>query len=145
MWFWFGFAVLALIGEVMTGTFYLLLFALGLAAAGITALAGGILAWQIVTVSVVTAAGLLVLRRTGVLKKSEINAARNADVNLDIGQIVDVASWSANGTARIWYRGAYWQAVPSAGAAGVDRQPGPHRIVEIQGSTLLLEPVVPPH
>src|SRR5690606_24540432 len=51
MWFWFGFAVLALIGEVLTGTFYLLLFALGLAAAGITALSGGSLAWQIVTVS----------------------------------------------------------------------------------------------
>src|SRR3546814_1819621 len=145
MWFWFGFAVLALIGEVMTGTFYLLLFALGLAAAGITALAGGVLAWQIVTVSVVTAAGLLVLRRTGVLKKSEINAARNADVNLDIGQIVDVASWSGNGVARVWYRGAHWQAVPAGGAAGVSPRPGSHRIVEIQGSTLFLEPVVPPH
>src|SRR3546814_11817730 len=101
MWFWFGFAVLALIGEVMTGTFYLLLFALGLAAAGITALAGGVLAWQIVTVSVVTAAGLLVLRRTGVLKKSEINAARNADVNLDIGQIVDVEIGRASCRERV--------------------------------------------
>ena len=33
MWTWFGLAVLALIGELVTGTFYLLLIAVGLAAA----------------------------------------------------------------------------------------------------------------
>lgn len=142
MWFWFGFAVLALIGEVMTGTFYLLLFAVGLAGAGIAALLGGGLAWQIVTVAVVTLLGLFVLRRSGVLKKREVNSARNADVNLDIGQTVEVEAWSANDTARVWYRGAYWQAMP---APGVARHPGAYRIVEIQGSTLYLEPVIPTH
>jgi membrane protein implicated in regulation of membrane protease activity len=142
MWFWFGFAVLALIGEVMTGTFYLLLFALGLAAAGVTALLAGNLAWQIVTVSVVMAVGLFVLRKTGVLKKSEINAARNVNVNLDIGQTVEVESWTPGNTARVWYRGAYWQAGLAPGAV---RQAGSYRIIEIQGSTLLLEPVVPTH
>lgn len=142
MWFWFGFAVLALIGEVMTGTFYLLLFAVGLAAAGIVALLGGGLAWQIATVAVITLLGLLVLRRTGVLKKREIDATRNADVNLDIGQTVEVEAWSTNDTARVWHRGAYWRAMPAAGAA---RHPGAYRIVEIQGSTLYLEPVVPTH
>lgn len=142
MWFWFGFAVLALIGEVMTGTFYLLLFALGLAAAGLASLMGAALAWQIVTVALITAAGLAGLRKTGVLKKHEINAARNQNVNLDIGQIVDVQSWDDNNTARVWYRGAYWQVGLMPGA---NKQAGQHCIVEIQGSTLIVEPSIPTH
>jgi len=142
MWFWFGFAVLALIGEVLTGMFYLLLFALGLAAAGITALSGGSLAWQIVTVSAVTLAGLAVLRKTGVLKKREINAARNVNVNLDIGQRVEVQAWDGDNTARVWHRGAFWEARLAAAA---EKRVGPHRIVEIQGSILYLEPEPPAH
>lgn len=142
MWFWFGFAALALIGEVMTGTFYLLLFALGLAAGGLATLLGADLAWQIVVVALVTAVGLLVLRKTGVLKKAEINASRNQDVNLDIGQTVDVQSWADDNTARVWYRGAYWQVRLQAGAG---KQSGPHCIVEIQGSTLIVEPSIPTH
>lgn len=142
MWFWFGFAMLALIGEIMTGTFYLLLFAFGLAAAGVAALLGAGLAGQIVAVAVVTLAGLAILRRTGVLKKREINAARNHNVNLDIGQSVDVQSWSEDNTARVWYRGAYWQVRLQPGSA---RQAGPHRIVEMQGATLLVQPEHPTH
>lgn len=137
MWFWFGFAVLALIGEVMTGTFYLLLFAVGLAAAGVAALLGAGLAGQIVTVAVVTLAGLVILRKAGVLKKREVDAASNQNVNLDIGQSVDVQSWSDDDTSRVWYRGAYWQVRLQAGAA---RQTGQHRIVAVQGATLLVRP-----
>lgn len=90
MWIWFGLAAVALIGEVGSGTFYLLLVALGLAAGGIAAWLGADLAWQLVACGLVALLGLLALRRTGVLKKREVNAARNADVNLDIGQSVMV-------------------------------------------------------
>ena len=82
-------------------------------------------------------AGLLVLRRTGVLKKREIDAGRNADVNMDIGQTVEVESWSETGLARVWYRGAHWQAEL---AAGQPRQPGPHVIAELRGTRLVLVP-----
>ncbi|MBV6303591.1 NfeD family protein [Candidimonas humi] len=142
MWFWFGFAILALIGEAMTGTFYLLLFAFGLAAGGVAALLGAELAMQIVAVAVVTLVGLYILRKTGVLKKREVDASRNKNVNLDIGQLVDVQSWSDDNTTRVWYRGAYWQARLQAGAA---RQAGPHRIVALQGATLLVSPENPTH
>ena len=37
MWIWLGLAALALIGELATGTFYLLLVALGLAGGGVAA------------------------------------------------------------------------------------------------------------
>ncbi len=120
MWIWLGLAALALIGELATGTFYLLLVALGLAAGGVAAWFGAALQWQLVACGVVLLAGLLVLRKTRVLKQRGLDAARNADVNLDIGQTVVVESWSDNGTARVWYRGAHWQAELARGQA-----PGP--------------------
>jgi len=137
MWYWFGLAALALIGEVASGTFYLLLVALGLAAAGAAAGLGAALAWQLVACGAVALLGLLALRRARVLKKREVDPARNADVNLDIGREVQVEAWSDTGTARVWYRGAHWQAQLAAGAPAA---PGPHVIVELRGSQLVLAP-----
>jgi len=135
MWIWFGLAAVALIGEVASGTFYLLLVALGLAAGGIATWLNADLEWQLVACAVVALIGLLVLRRTGVLKKREIDPTRNADVHLDIGQTVDVEAWTDAGTARVWYRGAHWQAELAAGQA---RSPGLHVITEIRGTRLVL-------
>lgn len=135
MWIWFGLAALALIGEVMTGTFYLLLVALGLAAGGVAAALALGFEWQLAACCVLALAGLAVLRKAGVLKKREVDAARNADVNLDIGQSVDVEDWSPAGTAKVWYRGAQWQAELAPGEA---RAPGPHIIAEMRGTRLVL-------
>lgn len=137
MWIWFGLAAAALIGEVASGTFYLLLVAVGLTAAGLAAWAGLALEWQLLACALVALLGLLVLRRRGILKKREIDAARNADVNLDIGQTVNVEYWSDAGGARVQYRGASWQAWL---ADGQPRRPGPHVITEIHGAVLVLAP-----
>ncbi|WMD22552.1 NfeD family protein [Achromobacter seleniivolatilans] len=137
MWIWLGLAALALIGEVTTGTFYLLLVALGLAAGGVAAWFTAGLEWQLVACGVVLLLGLLVLRKTRVLKKREINSARNADVNLDIGQTVQVEAWSEHGATRVFYRGAHWQAELAAGQAP---RSGEHIITELRGSTLVLTP-----
>lgn len=137
MWIWLGLAALALIGELATGTFYLLLVALGLAAGGVVAWLNGGLEWQLVACGIVLLLGLLVLRKTRVLKKREVNSARNADVNLDIGQTVAVEAWSEQGTARVWYRGAHWQAEL---APGQTPRAGEHTIIELRGSTLVLTP-----
>jgi len=137
MWYWFGLAALALVGEVGSGTFYLLLVALGFVGGGVAAALGAGLAWQLATCAGVALAGLLILRRTGFLKKREINAARNADVNLDIGQSVHIDAWSASGAARVRYRGATWQAEL---AAGSPRAAGRHVIVEVRGTRLIVAP-----
>lgn len=137
MWIWLGLAALALIGELATGTFYLLLVALGLAAGGVAAWLNIGLEWQLVGCGLVLLLGLLVLRKTRVLKKREVNSARNVDVNLDIGQTVNVEAWSEHGTARVWYRGAHWQAEL---AKGQTPQAGEHTIIELRGSTLVLTP-----
>lgn len=135
MWIWFGLAVVALIGEVMSGTFYLLLVALGLACGGIAAWLNVDLEWQLVICAAVSLAGLWILRRTGVLKKREVDARSNADVHIDIGQTVEVESWTDAGQARVWYRGAHWQAEL---AAGQPREPGVYVISEMRGTRLVL-------
>ncbi|RSF06076.1 NfeD family protein [Achromobacter aegrifaciens] len=137
MWIWLGLAALALIGELATGTFYLLLVALGLAAGGVAAWFGAGLEWQLVGCGIVLLLGLLVLRKTRVLKKREVDSARNADVNLDIGQTVSVEAWSDQGTARVWYRGAHWQAARAPGPPPVA---GEQTIIEMRGSILVLAP-----
>lgn len=137
MWIWLGLAALALIGELATGTFYLLLVALGLAAGGVAAWFSAGLQWELVACGLVLLLGLLVLRKTRVLKKREVNSARNADVNLDIGRTVSVDAWSESGTARVWYRGAHWQAELAPGYAS---QGGEHIITELRGSILVLTP-----
>lgn len=138
MWYWFGLAALALIGEIFSGTFYLLLVAVAfVVAGGVAALDMG-LAAQLVVCAIIIVLGALALRRAGVLKTRE-DASANADVNLDIGQEVNIAAWEADGTARVWYRGAHWEARAQSGYA--PRQTGPHRIIAVRGNQLILEPL----
>lgn len=70
MWIWLGLAALALIGELATGTFYLLLVALGLAGGGVAAWLNAGLEWQLLACGVVVLLGLVILRKTRVLKSA---------------------------------------------------------------------------
>lgn len=137
MWYWFGLAALALIGETFSGTFYLLLVALAFVAAGLGAAFGLTFPLQLFVCAVIVVVGVLVLRRVGVLK-TRSDSSTNADVNLDIGQMVNVPAWDPDGTARVWYRGAHWQAEVTHGGA---RRPGAYRIVGVRGSLLVLSPI----
>ncbi|AOB31091.1 NfeD-like family protein 1 [Bordetella sp. H567] len=137
MWIWFGLAVLALIGEVATGTFYLLLVATGLAAGGVAAVGGLALEGQLIVCGAIVIAGLLVLRASGVLTRRGVDAHRNADVNMDIGQVVTVADWGGARTARVAYRGARWDVVL---APGCDPVAGEQVITEVRGSRLIVKP-----
>lgn len=140
MWTWFGLAVLALIGELLTGTFYLLLVAVGLAAAGIAAWLAFSPEVQLIAFGIVVLAALVVLRKTRVLKKREIRPERNANVIMDIGQTVEVTDWAPDGTTRVQYRGAAWQASLAEGQSnqGEAPQPGTHVITEMRGNRLIL-------
>ncbi|GAA4338139.1 NfeD family protein [Pigmentiphaga soli] len=137
-WIWLGLAALALIGEVMTGTFYLLVVAAGCAIAAAAAWGGLDFAWQLAVCAVAVVAAMLILRRVGVLRKRPATApSRNADVNLDIGGTVKVDAWNADGTARVWYRGAHWEAALAPGAVAA---PGQYVITELRGNCLVLTP-----
>ena len=62
-------------------------------------------------------------------------ASANPDVNLDIGQRVQVGTWRPDGTAQVSYRGSTWQARFRGEAPP---EPGEHVIRAIEGSELIL-------
>ena len=122
--------------ELLTGTFYLLMLAIGLAAAALVAHLGVSMPVQLVVAALVgggSVVGWHMLRQRG---PKELPAAANRDVNLDIGETVHVTRWNTDGTTQVKYRGAHWTAVPAPGSIPVA---GPHRILEVVGSRLVIE------
>lgn len=134
--YWWIAAGLLVAAELATGTFYLLMLALGAAAGALAAHLGLGLAAQMLAAAIVGGAATVAwyLRRRS--RGEPAPAASNPDVNLDIGQTVHVDTWSAEGTTQVQYRGAAWAAryIGQAPPAG-----GPHRIRAIEGSRLLLD------
>lgn len=140
MWIWFGLAGVSLILEALSGTFYLLLVALGLFAAGLVAIFEPSLWLQLASFTVVSILGLLILNQKGIIrKKGSRSATSDADANLDIGMTVTVREWLSNNQAEVIYRGVNWQAVLSPKVSG-EPQPGQYVIVDVQGVSLVLEP-----
>ncbi len=133
---WWVAAGLLVAAELATGTFYLLMVALGLAAGAVSAHLGLGTTGQIVVAAVVgggaTVAWHLLRPVSG-----QTPIAQNSDVNIDIGERVQVDAWGADGTARVAYRGSTWTArlAPDAPAAA-----GPHRVSAVEGNWLVLSP-----
>ena len=138
-WIWFGLMALALIGEVMTGTFYLLIVAAGFAVAGGLAYVGMSVAVQIAVCAIAVLVATLLLRKTGVLKKREVDASANADVNMDVGQTVTIDVWTTPHSTRVWYRGTHWEAELAPGAPAI-AAPRRYVITHTRGNTLVVSP-----
>jgi membrane protein implicated in regulation of membrane protease activity len=131
---WLVAAGVLVILELFTGTFYLLMIALGLAVGGIVAVAGGGFAGQAIVAAVVAIGATGWLHRSRFGRPARHDATRDRNVNLDIGQRVSVPAWD-HGRARVMYRGALWDVELGQGATP---QPGDFRIVEVQGSRLVV-------
>ncbi|NYT66285.1 NfeD family protein [Alcaligenaceae bacterium] len=136
MWLWFGAAALFLLMEMASGTFYLLLVALGLVASGTAEYLGLPLEWQIISGLIVSLVGLVVLHRCR-KSKGYLPTQSDADVVQDVGQSVMVESWDEHGMARVFYRGAHWSARIDVNQPV---QPGEHYIHAVQGLTLIVRP-----
>ncbi|WP_087735520.1 NfeD family protein [Paraburkholderia piptadeniae] len=115
LFWWIGAGVLIVL-ELMHGTFYLLMVALGFIAAALARLAGADLPLQFGVAAVVALGAVIVLRKSryGRKTKTRAEAARNPDVNLDIGSTLTVPAWH-DGRARTSYRGASWEVELSPG------------------------------
>lgn len=123
--------------ELATGTFYLLMLAVGTAAGALAAHLGLGMSVQWVSAAV-TGAGFMAgwhVRRARAPRSAP--AALNKDVNLDIGSGVQVDAWQPDGTARVSYRGTTW-AVRFTGPG--QPAPGPHVIVSVQSGWLGVAP-----
>ena len=122
--------------ELLSGTFYLLMLAIGLAAAALAAHLGVASNLQFVVAALVGGGAVVGWHLVRLRRPRELPAAANRDVNLDIGETVQVTHWNPDGTTMVKYRGAQWTAVPAPGSIPVA---GAHRIREVVGSRLVVE------
>ncbi len=135
---WWLLAGSAIAVELVTGTFYLLMLAIGLAAGAVAAHAGLPLSGQLVAAALVGGGAVAAWHLKRGKRPDEPIASSNRDVNLDIGETVHVDAWNADGTASIKYRGANWTVVAAAGAM---HGTGPHRVREVIGNRLVVEKI----
>jgi membrane protein implicated in regulation of membrane protease activity len=135
---WWVLAGVAVAAELVTGTFYLLMFAVGLASAAIAAHLGASSTVQLLVAAAIGGGAVAVWHLVRARRPRELPAGSNPDVNLDVGGTVQVDSWNADGTATVKYRGAQWTVVHSSGAP---QSTGSHRVKEVVGSRLMVEKI----
>ncbi len=126
------------VAELLTGTFYLLMLAIGLGAAAIAAHLGASPTWQILTAALVGGGSVIgwhALRRR---RPGDPSARADRSVNLDVGETIMIDSWNADGTSSVKYRGANWVAIHRP---GVQPSTGLHRVAELVGNRLLVDPL----
>ena len=134
---WWLLAGAAVAVELMTGTFYLLMLAAGLAAGAIAAYLGLAAIGQLLVAAAVGGGAVAAWHWHRSKGLRPISASANPDVHLDIGEPVHVVRWNADGTASVHFRGAQWTAVaadPGDAAAG-----GNFRIKALLGNRLVIE------
>jgi membrane protein implicated in regulation of membrane protease activity len=124
--------------ELVVGSFYLLMLALGLAAAALAAHAGVDTAGQYTVAAVVGSAAVVALYVVKRRRPEDPSVRSLRSVNLDVGETIQVDAWQADGTASVQYRGAQWTAVL---AEQQSAQAGLHRIAELKGNRLVLEKI----
>ena len=134
-WIWWLAAVVLVIAEMSSGTFYLIAVAFGLALAGVVAYMGVAWGGQATVAALLCSASVAGIYRW---KKQHSQPHENVNFANDIGQTVRVASWSDERHARVSYRGAEWDA-ELAGKATADAARQIWRIKEIVGSRLIIE------
>lgn len=136
---WFVVAGVLVILEIFTGTFYLLMIAVGLAVAGLAALLGVSASIQYIVAAIVGVIATYALRRSKFGRAQKTSAARDPNVNLDIGQTLVIKDWNkepdGQSRSRAMYRGAMWDVDLAHGAVA---QAGTFTIQEIRGSRLIV-------
>jgi membrane protein implicated in regulation of membrane protease activity len=135
---WWLLAGAAVAIELFTGTFYLLMLAVGMVAAALAAHAGASTAVQLVVAAVVGSAAVvgwyfIKKRRAG---DPSVRSLRS--VNLDVGEVLQIDEWLSDGTASVKYRGAQWAVILRPGNAPT---PGSYRVAELVGNRLLVDKV----
>ena len=130
---WWFLLAIGLIGlEIMTGTFYILVFSIAFSAGGLMAYWQYSFTTQLVVAAVFGIIGTVLLRSW---KAAQERQQPQDHQNLDIGQSVTVEAWNLNGTARVSYRGTQWDGELASPDTPRDR---PLYIKDRRGSVLIL-------
>lgn len=137
---WVILAGVLVVFELFTGTFYLLMVAIGMIAGAAVAGTGGSTSFQLAAAAVVGILATLLLRSSSLGKLQKTDVASDPNVNIDIGQIVNVEHWinqpGGHHTARVMYRGAMWDIELSSGEVAVA---GQFVIHEVRGNRLIVK------
>jgi membrane protein implicated in regulation of membrane protease activity len=136
-WWWLLAGALVAL-ELLSGTFYLLMLALGAAIAAIAAHLGVPLVVQLIVASVAGLASVAIWYQIKKRQPGDPSVRSQRSVNLDVGEIIQVDVWLPDGSAQVMYRGASWSVIQRPGNAAV---PGSYRVAELVGSRLLVEKV----
>jgi membrane protein implicated in regulation of membrane protease activity len=133
---WWIVTALLVAVELATGSFYLLMLALGSAAAAIAAHLGLGQNAQLLAPALVGAGAVAAWHFKRRSAPAGPDASEDRDVNLDIGETVEVAGWDAHGAGFTQYRGSRWS-VRYIGA-GLPR-PGAFVIRRVEANRLLVD------
>ena len=134
---WWLLAGVAVAAELVTGTFYLLMLAIGLAAGAIAAYLGFGTVTQLLAAAVLGGGAVFVWHFYRSKSPAPLPASANRDLHIDIGEPVHVERWNADGTATVKFRGANWTAISSDPADSA--MTGNFRIREMLGNRLVIE------
>ncbi|HEV3428237.1 MAG TPA: NfeD family protein [Paraburkholderia sp.] len=134
VFWWIGAGVL-IVAELMTGTFYLLMIALGFLAGVVAFELDAPLDLQLVAAALVALIAVIALRRSRFGRRRRmVDASSDPGVNLDIGSTLTVAAWH-EGRARTMYRGAEWDVEL---APGEPEDAHLYQIKAVRGSCLIV-------
>ena len=134
---WWLLAGAAVAIELVTGTFYLLMIAIGLAAAAVAAHLGLSVVWQISVAAVVGGGTVVIWHWQRSKSPQPAPAQANPDVQMDIGETVKVTHWNADATASVQYRGAHWTVMSTDNTA--ELHPGLFRVTALNGNRLVVQ------
>jgi membrane protein implicated in regulation of membrane protease activity len=137
MW-WVAAGILVAV-ELATGTFYLLMLAVGMAAGAVAAHLGASSIVQASAAAVVGGGAVVLQYLRGKNQPKAEQADSNRNVHIDIGETVMVDQWGADGTTTVKYRGALWTAVTAV--PGEHTGSGQFRIRQLLGNRLVIEKV----
>lgn len=137
---WWIAAGVLVAAELASGTFYLLMLALGMVGGAIAAHLGMETNAQMAAAAVLGGGAVAIWYFIRRRQPADGPASANRDINLDIGSMIHVETWNADRTASVTYRGAQWTAELAAQAPAAA---GGHRIVEVVGSRLVVMPINP--
>lgn len=133
---WWVITGVTVAGEMVLGTFYMLMLALGTAAAAIAAHMGASATTQLVVAAAVGGTSAVAWYFRKKKHSGEPQAQSNPNVVMDVGEMVLVNAWNPDGTAQVHYRGTQWTVFHRP---GVSPSTGAHRVAEMVGSRLLVD------
>ena len=138
---WWLLAGGAVVAELLTGTFFLLMIGIAMAAGALAAHAGADMIVQLLIAAVIGGGSVVAWYFVKKRRKAALPEDSNPAFNLDIGETVMVLGWDPDGTANVRYRGANWTAIRRPGEAA---SIGAHRVAEVIGTRLRVEKIPSP-